>query len=63
MNTTNDLAKSVTVMSTSAATAGSNDTVANSMAQELVFGGNIKIRVTILIGRLIEINHFEEMEH
>ena len=33
------------------------------MAQELVFGGNIKIRVTILIGRLIEINHFEEMEH
>ena len=31
-------------MSTSAAAAGSNDTVVNSMAQELVFGGKIKIR-------------------
>ena len=32
-------------MSASAAAAGSNDTAVNSMAQELVFGGNIKIRL------------------
>ena len=32
-------------MSTSAATAGSNDTAVNSIAQELVCGGKIKIRL------------------
>ena len=32
-------------MSTSAAAAGSNDTVVNSMAQELVCSGKIKIRL------------------
>ena len=50
-------------MSTPAAAAGSNDTVVNSMAQELVFGGEIKIRLKILIWRLIEINYFEEMQY
>ena len=35
----------VTLMSMSAAAAGSNDTVVNSTAQELVFGGKIKIRL------------------
>ena len=33
------------VMSTSAAAAGSNDTVVNSIAQELVCSGKIKIRL------------------
>ena len=37
--------KDVTVMSTSAAAAGSNDNVLSSIAQELVFGGKIKIRL------------------
>ena len=32
-------------MSMSAAAAGSNDTVVNSIAQELVCGGKIKIRL------------------
>ena len=32
-------------MSMSAAAAGSNDAVVNSMAQELVCGGKIKIRL------------------
>ena len=32
-------------MSTSAATAGNNDTAVNSVALELVFGGKIKIRL------------------
>ena len=32
-------------MSTPAAAAGSNDTAVNSMAQELAFGGKIKIRL------------------
>ena len=50
-------------MSMSAAAAGSNDAVVNSMAQELVCGGKIKIRLIILVGRLIEINYFEEMQH
>mgnify|MGYP001793992673 FL=1 len=51
----------------SAAAAGSNDAAVNSMAQKLVFSGQIKIRLIrklnlkILIERLIEINHFEEM--
>ena len=54
-------------MSTSAAAASRNDAVVNSIAQELVFGGKIKIRfnsiLKIIIGRLIEINYFEEMQH
>ena len=50
-------------MSMSVAAAGSNDTVVNSSAQELVFGGEIKIRLKMLIARLIEINYFEEMQH
>ena len=48
-------------MSISAAAAGSNDTVVNYMAQELVCSGKIISRLKILIGRLIEINSFEEM--
>ena len=54
-------------LSMSAAAAGSNDAVVNSIAQKLVFSGQIKIRLIrklnlkILIERLIEINHFEEM--
>ena len=48
-------------MSTPAA--DSNDTAVNSMAQELAFGGKIKIRLIILIGRLIEIYYCEEMQH
>ena len=32
-------------MSTPAATSGSNDTAVNSIAQELAFGGKIKIRL------------------
>ena len=54
-------------LSMSAAAAGSNDAAVNSMAQKLVFSGQIKIRLIrklnlkILIERLIEINHFEEM--
>ena len=32
-------------MSTPAAAAGSNDTAVNSMAQELAFGGKIKVRL------------------
>ena len=43
--------------------AGNNDTAVNSMAQELVCGGEIKIRLIILVGRLIEINYVEEMQH
>ena len=50
-------------MSMSAAAAGSNDTSVNSWAQEQVFGGKIKTRLKILIGTLIKINHFEEMQH
>ena len=50
----------------SAATAGSDDTAVNSTAQELVFCGKIKnkinSRLKILVGRLIEINYFEEMQ-
>ena len=42
-------------MSMPATAAGSNDTAVNSMAQQLAFGGKIKIR-------LIEINYFEEMQ-
>ena len=37
--------KDVTIMSTSAAAAGSNDTVVNSITQGLVFNGKIKIRL------------------
>ena len=37
----------------SAAAAGSNNTVVNAMAQELVSGGKIRIRLIILILRLI----------
>ena len=40
-------------MSTSAAAAGRNDTVVNFMAQKLVFGGKIKMRLKKLIERLI----------
>ena len=36
-------------MSMPAAAAGSNATAVSSMAQELVFGGKIKIRLKILI--------------
>ena len=45
LNTTIDPPKEVTVMSMSrsAAAAGSNDTVVNSTAKELVCGGKIKI--------------------
>ena len=52
-------------MSMSAVAAGSNDTAVNSIAQELVYGGKIKIclRLKILIRRLIEIIYFEEMQH
>ena len=55
------------VMAMSAAAAGSNDTAVNCIAQELVCSGNIKIRLLqilkILIGRLMKINYFEEMQH
>ena len=34
-------------MSTSVAAAGSNDTVVNSIAQELVCGGKIKIKIKV----------------
>ena len=42
--------------SVSAAAASSSDTVVNSKAQELVFGGKIKIR-------FIKINYFERIQH
>ena len=45
-------------MSMSAAAAGSNDTAVNYIAQELVFGGKIKITL-IQIG----INYFEEKHY
>ena len=56
-------AEDFTAMSMSAAAASSNDTVANSIAQELVCSGKItynKINsiLKILIERLIEINYF-----
>ena len=38
-------AKDITVMSTSAAATGSNDTAVNSIAQTLVCSGKIKIRL------------------
>ena len=47
----------------SAAAAGSNDIAVNSIAQELVCSGKINSRLKILIGRLMEINYFEEMQH
>ena len=49
----------ITLMSMSAAAAGSNDTGVNSIAQGLVCSGKIKIRLIILIG----INYFGEMHH
>ena len=53
-------------MSMSAAVAVSNDTVVNSIAQELLFSGikinKINSKLNIVIGRLIEINYFEEMQ-
>ena len=44
---------------------GSNDTVVKSIAQKLVYSDKIKITLIqeIIIGRLIEINYFEEMQH
>ena len=50
-------------MSASAAAAGSNDPAVNSIAQALVCSGKMKIRLTILIGRLIDNNFFEEMQY
>ena len=54
-------------MSTSAAAAGSNDPAVNSIAQKLVCSGKIKIKINsrlkMLIGRLIEIMRFEEVQH
>ena len=53
-------------MSPSAAAAGSNDTVVNSIAQKLVCGGKIKNKINSRLKirrRLIEINYFEEMQH
>ena len=47
LNTTNEIrTKGVTVMLPAAAAAGRNDTAVNYIAQELVFGGKIKIRLT-----------------
>ena len=41
-------------MSVSAATAGSGDTAVNSVAQELVCNGKIKISLKLLIRKLID---------
>ena len=42
-------------MSMSVAAAGSNDTVVNYIAQELVFAGKVKISLIILMRRLINL--------
>ena len=49
-------------MSMSAATAGSNHTALIYIAHKLGSSGKINSRLKILIGRLIEINCFEEIQ-